>query len=153
MLYDIHYFLCNVEDSDIDTGGLKTDLADFLMEYEKKTGLFSGNFEHENLMASPSESEISTPNDPSLITPEDLPIQVENPSFPPGKTPQKLGFLGVGGADPVTAGFNAAAAMFNFFCTVQGQRFVGDMLTIDEFLVKKIYQLFVKIHDFVEKKG
>lgn len=84
-------------------------------------------------------------------TPEPI-KQSDIPQIPTTDIPKTLNIFG-GGADPITAGFNAAAAFFNFLCTVQGQRVCNDMLTLDEELVKKIYELFVKIHDFIEKKA
>lgn len=65
---------------------------------------------------------------------------------------QQLNIFG-GGADPITAGFTAAAAFFNFLSTPQGQRVVGDILTIDEFFAKKVYELFLKIHNYIDKKA
>ena len=64
---------------------------------------------------------------------------------------QQLNIFG-GGADPITAGFTAAAAFFNFLSTTQGQRVVSDILTIDEFFAKRIYELFLKIHNYIDKK-
>lgn len=94
-------------------------------------------------------------NEPEPITRKDIPILPIPLAPQPGDisgTTEKLNIFG-GGADPITAGFNAAAAFFNFLSTPQGQRVCSDMLTIDEFLVKKIYEIFVKIHGFLEKKA
>ena len=83
-------------------------------------------------------------HDPKPITPSDIPA-----------TPSEIRTLNVfgGGADPITAGFNAAAAFFNFLCTPAGQRFANDLLTLDEMFAKQIHELFIKIHDFIEKKA
>jgi ABC-type molybdate transport system permease subunit len=55
------------------------------------------------------------------------------------------------GLDPITAGFNAAAAFFNFLSTAQGQVICADIITLDEFFIKKIQEVFQKIHDQVQK--
>lgn len=85
---------------------------------------------------------------PEPILPSDIP----NGDLKGTPLTPKLNIFG-GGADPITAGFNAAAAFFQFLCTVQGQRVCNDMLTIDEELVKRMHELFIKIHDFIEKKA
>jgi hypothetical protein len=53
--------------------------------------------------------------------------------------------------DPVTAGFDAAAALFNFLSTTQGQIVTADIIALDEFFVKKVQEVFTKIHDHLMK--
>ena len=72
------------------------------------------------------------------------------PTIPVDPAPLTFGF-GAAGLDPITAGFNAAAAFFNFLSTVQGQRVCADIITTDEFFVKKCSEIFQKIHDKLEK--
>ena len=55
-------------------------------------------------------------------------------------------------ADPLTAGFTALAAFFNFLSTPAGQRIVTDILNFDAEFAHKIHDLFEKIHDFIGKK-
>jgi hypothetical protein len=55
------------------------------------------------------------------------------------------------GLDPLTAGFNAAAALFNLLSTTQGQVVMAQMIALDEFFVKKVQEIFEKIHDQVQK--
>jgi len=108
---------------------------------------------------------LPNPN-PEAIVPSDIPLlDVEwAPKNIPGtpsqdveyvaldNTKQQLNIFG-GGADPITAGFTAAAAFFNFLSTTQGQRMVGDILTVDEFFAKKLYDVFLKIHNYIDKKA
>ena len=56
------------------------------------------------------------------------------------------------GADPLTAGFNATAAFFNFLSTTQGQRVVERIIAFDDAFVKTVYTLFMKIQGFISKK-
>ena len=55
-------------------------------------------------------------------------------------------------ADPLTAGFQAAAAFFNFLSTVQGQRVVDKIIDFDEAFVHKVHDMFTNIQNFIGKK-
>jgi hypothetical protein len=76
--------------------------------------------------------------------------QITIPKLP--GAPPTLSLPFVGGADPITAGFNAAAAFFNFLSTTQGQRVVADIITLDEKFAGDVHDLFLKIKTFIEKK-
>jgi hypothetical protein len=75
------------------------------------------------------------------------PIKTEDfPLIPDGR----LQFA-FGGLDPLTAGFNAAAAFFNFLSTDQGQRVCKGILDLDSAFVQKVHEIFLKIHDRIQK--
>lgn len=48
--------------------------------------------------------------------------------------------------DPVTAALNAAAALFNFLASAEGQKVVEDFRTLDQGFVQKMKDLFDKVH-------
>ena len=91
-------------------------------------------------------------NNSPVIQPADIP-KLPIPPAGSGVPPQTLSFPFVGGADPITAGFNAAAAFFNFLSTTQGQRVVGDIISLDEAFAKDVHELFLKIKGFIDKKA
>lgn len=84
--------------------------------------------------------------DKDVIKPTDLPVIPGVEKAPIAATSGLFG-----GLDPLTAGFNAAAAFFNFLSTEQGQRICKDIIDLDEFFVKKVKEVFDKIHDKVQK--
>jgi hypothetical protein len=74
-----------------------------------------------------------------------LPItDQEIPQLPPEE--RRFGGIFGGGLDPLTAGFNAAAAFFNFLSTEQGQRICKDIIDFDHEFVAKCHNIFDKIH-------
>jgi len=61
----------------------------------------------------------------------------------------KAGFALV--ADPLTAGFQAAAAFFNFLSTAQGQIIVADILKWDAQFAARVHDVFVAIHKRINR--
>jgi hypothetical protein len=114
--------------------------------YTQRTCKLTPEYVAETLTAhlcDPSFSEKDVAIDPK----KDLP---EVPGLP--KAPDAALTFGFGaGLDPLTAGFNAAAAFFNFLSTTEGQRICKDIIDLDEFFVKKCKEVFDKIHDRVQK--
>ena len=86
-------------------------------------------------------------------TPPDNPlIPADFPPLPISDHPNSIVLTGFGfGADPITAGFNAAAAFFSFLSTVQGQRVCNDILNLDEAFAREVHDVWVKIHDRVNR--
>jgi hypothetical protein len=78
-----------------------------------------------------------------VISTDDIPDVGQNQE-------KKYGF-GIG-ADPLTAGFNAAAAFFNFLSTVQGQRVVERIIAFDDKFVQIVSNIAAKIHNSLERK-
>lgn len=74
-------------------------------------------------------------------------VQNITPKVP---TPEGFSFGLV--ADPLTAGFQATAAFFNFLSTAQGQRVVDDIINFDEAFLKRVHDLFVSMETFIGKK-
>jgi hypothetical protein len=53
--------------------------------------------------------------------------------------------------NPVTAAFEAAAALFNFLCTPEGQQVVGEIRMIDIAFTHKVNEVFNKLHQMITK--
>lgn len=91
-------------------------------------------------------TEIFVSADPS-ITHDTKPMTVNDVPVV-GQANETLSIL----SDPISAGFEALAAFFNFLCTPQGQLVAADLRTFDQQFISKLHDLFTKIHDFFEKK-